>query len=77
LVERCPDATTRQHLARLTVLDLGIPQDAPDQFLGTLRALSDEQRRIERESLLAKSRETPLTELEKQRLRELYRPRSA
>ncbi len=77
LVERCADTTTRHHLARLTVLDLGIPQDAPDQFLGTLRALSDEQRRIERESLLAKSRETPLTELEKQRLRELYRPRSA
>jgi DNA primase len=77
LVERCADATTRHHLARLTVLDLGIPQDAPDQFLGTLRALSDEQRRGERESLLAKSRETPLTQQEKQRLRELYRPPSA
>jgi hypothetical protein len=59
------------------VLDLGIPQDAPDQFLGTLRALSTEQRRVERESLLAKSRETPLTKEEKQRLRELYRPPSA
>jgi DNA primase len=77
LVERCANATTRQHLARLAVLDLGIPQDAPDQFLGTLRALSDEQRRVEREALLAKSRETPLTQEEKQRLRELYRPPSA
>ncbi|MGB5251962.1 MAG: DNA primase [Sedimenticolaceae bacterium] len=77
LVERCADTKTRQHLARLTVLDLGIPQDAPDQFLGTLRALGDEQRRVERESLLAKSREAPLTQEEKQRLRELYRPPSA
>jgi len=72
LVERWEDPTTRQHLARLAVLDLGLLDDAAEQFLGTLRTLALEQRRIERETLLAKSRTSPLTEEEKQRLRELY-----
>ncbi|MGB5452678.1 MAG: DNA primase [Sedimenticolaceae bacterium] len=73
LVERWDDPTTRQHLAKLAVLDLGILEDAPEQFLGTLRSLAADQRRAEREALLAKSRSSPLTEEEKQRLRELYR----
>jgi len=74
LVERWEDPSTRQHLAKLAVLDLGILEDAPEQFLGTLLSLAADQRRAEREMLLTKSRGTPLTEEEKQRLRELYRP---
>jgi DNA primase len=77
LIERCDDPTTRQHLARLAVLDLGILDDAEEQLLGTLRALGAEQRRAEREALLAKSRLAPLTTEEKQRLRELYRTPAA
>ena len=74
LVEHWEDATTRQQLAKLAVLELGILDDAADQFLGTLRTLAAEQRRNAREALLMKSRSTPLTEEEKQQLRELYRP---
>ena len=77
LVERWEDPTTRQHLARLAVLELGLQDDAAEQFLGTLRTLALEQRRIEREKLLAKSRATALTEEEKQRLRELYQTPAA
>ncbi len=55
------------------VLELGIMDDAEDQFIGTLRTLAQEQRRNEREILLTKSRSATLTEEEKQRLRELYR----
>ncbi len=77
LVERWGDPETRQHLARLAVLELGILDDATEQFLGTLRTLAVEQLRTEREKLLLKSRHSPLTEEEKQRLRELYRPPSA
>jgi DNA primase len=73
LVERLEDPDMRRHLAKLTVLDLGIIDDAEAQFVGTLRSLALEQVRAERENLLAKSRQTPLTEEEKQRLRELYR----
>ena len=74
LVEHWEDAETRRHLARLAVHELGILDDAEEQFLGTLRSLALEQRRAEREALLDKSRSTPLSEEEKQRLRELYRP---
>jgi len=77
LVERWKDPTTRQHLARLAVLELGLQDDSTEQFLGTLRTLALEQRRIEREKLLAKSRMEPLTEEEKQRLRELYQTPAA
>jgi len=77
LVERWEDSTTREHLARLAVLDLGLQDDAAEQLCGTLRSLAQEQRRAEREALLAKSRSSPLTAEEKQRLRELYRPPSA
>jgi DNA primase len=73
LVERWDDPTIRQHLAKLAVLDLGILEDAKEQFVGTLHSLAADQRRAEREMLLAKSRASPLTEEEKQRLRELYR----
>jgi DNA primase len=77
LVERWQDATTRKHLAKLAVLDLGLADDAAQQFLGTLQALSAEQQRSEREKLLTKSRSQPLSETEKQRLRELYRTQAA
>ena len=77
LVERWQDATTRKHLARLAVLDLGLADDAAQQFIGTLQTLATEQQRSEREKLLAKSRSEPLSETEKQRLRELYRPPAA
>jgi DNA primase len=77
LVERWQDATTRKHLAKLAVLELGLADDAAQQFLGTLQALSAEQRRSEREKLLTKSRSQPLSETEKQRLRELYRTQAA
>ena len=73
LVERWEDPTTRQHLAKLAVLDLSILEDAPEQFLGTLHSLAADQRRSERETLLTKSRASQLSEEEKQRLRELYR----
>jgi len=73
LVERWEDPTTRKHLAKLAVLDLGVLNDAPEQFVGTLLSLAADQRRSERESLLTKSRESALSEQEKQRLRELYR----
>jgi DNA primase len=72
LVERWEDPTTRQHLARLLVLDLGILDDAEQQFLGTLQTLAAEQRRSERETLLAKSAVSALSDEEKQRLRELF-----
>ena len=77
LIERCEDPDARRHLARLAVLELGILDDAEEQLLGTLRALGAEQRRAEREALLAKSRQAPLTAEEKQRLRELYRTPAA
>ena len=77
LVERWQDATTRKHLARLAVLDLGLADDAEQQFIGTLQTLATEQQRAEREKLLIKSRSEPLSETEKQRLRELYRPSAA
>ena len=77
LVERWQDATTRKHLAKLAVLDLGLADDAAQQFVGTLQALAAEQQRSEREKLLTKSRSQPLSEAEKQRLRELYRTQAA
>ena len=73
LVERWDDPTTRKHLARLAVLDLGVLEDAAEQFVGTLRSLAANHRRAERDALLEKSRLTSLSEEEKQRLRELYR----
>lgn len=73
LVERAQDPQTRQTLAKLAILELGILDDAAEQFLGTLRMLGAEQLRVEREALLTKSRASELTEEEKQRLRELYR----
>jgi len=54
------------------VLDLGVVDDAAEQFVGTLSALGREQRRQEREALLQKSRTQPLSDDEKQRLRDLY-----
>jgi DNA primase len=73
LIEQWPDPVTREHLARLAMLDLGPLDDAEDQLLGTLRSLATEQRRAEREALLEKSRSAPLSDIEKQRLKELYR----
>ena len=72
LVERQPDPTTRQHLSRLAVIDLGLLDDEDEQFIGTLRGLCQEQRRAERDALLAKSQVELLSDEEKQRLRELY-----
>lgn len=77
LVERWEDPAIRQQLAKLAVLELGILDDAVEQFIGTLRSLAGEQRRAERELLLAKSQLGPLTEEEKQRLRELFQPPAA
>jgi len=77
LVERWEDPTTRKHLAKLAILDLGILDDGPEQFLGTLRSLAADKRRSERETLLTKSRSAPLSEEEKQQLRELYRDPAA
>ena len=73
LVERCADPTTRRHLASLVVLDLGILDDAEEQFVGTLRTLAEDERRVERDALLKKSTVSALSEEEKQRLRELFR----
>lgn len=77
LVERWHDAERRRLLAKLAVIDLGILDDAADQFLGTLRGLAQEQRRAECDALLTKSQHSPLTESEKQRLRELLNPTAA
>jgi DNA primase len=74
LVERWEDPAVRAQLAKLAVLDLGEIDDAQEQFLGSIQALNQEQRRRAREALLEKSRSQPLSEEEKQRLRELYRP---
>ena len=73
LVERQADPATRGHLARLAVTGLTVVDDAEEQFIGSLRALIRDGRRIEREAILAKSRGGPLSDEEKQRLRELYR----
>jgi DNA primase len=73
LVERQADPTTRGHLAKLAVTELTVIDDAEDQFVGSLRALVREGRRIEREAILAKSQAGALSDEEKQRLRELYR----
>lgn len=72
LVERWEDPTTRSQLGKLAILDLGVIDDAADQFVGTLRGLAQEQLRNERESLLEKSRISGLSDEEKQRLRELF-----
>ena len=72
LVERWEDPTTRSQLGKLAVLELGVVDDAADQFIGTLRGLAQEQLRNERESLLEKSRVSGLNDNEKQRLRELF-----
>ena len=74
LVERQADPKMRQHLSRLAIVDLGLLGDEDEQFIGTLRGLSQEQRRAERDALLAKSQVGALTDEEKQRLRELYQP---
>ena len=73
LVERWEDPQKRQLLARLAVLELGILDDAAEQFIGTLRGLAIQQRRQKCDALLAKSRHAPLTEEEKQQLRELIK----
>ena len=73
LVERWEDPATRSQLSKLAVLDLGVMNDAEAQFLGSLQAVLQEQRRRAREALLEKSRSQPLTDEEKQQLRELYR----
>jgi DNA primase len=72
LVEHQQNPQIRGQLARLAVLDLGIVDDASEQFIGTLATLGREQRRQEREALLQKSRQQPLSNEEKQRLRDLY-----
>lgn len=77
LIEQWPDPTGREHLAKLAMIDLGPLDDAEDQLVGCLRGLITERRRLEREELLEKSRSQPLTELEKQRLKELYTQRDA
>ena len=74
LVEHQDDAAMRQHLSRLAVADLGLLGDEEEQFIGTLRGLVQEQRRVERDTLLAKGQAGALTDEEKQRLRELYQP---
>jgi len=76
LVERWTDPESRRHLARLAVYDLGLLDDAAEQFVGTLRGLAKQRRRVERTALLEKSQTTPLSEEEKQRLRELYQSRT-
>lgn len=73
LVERWDDPERRSILGKLAVLPLGVLDDAQPQFVGTLRTLANGQRRAEREALLLKSREAPLSDPEKQRLRELFR----
>ncbi len=72
LIERCNDPTNRRYLAQLAVHDLGLLDDAAEQFIGTLHSLAKLQRRMERTALLEKSQTAPLSEEEKQRLRELY-----
>jgi DNA primase len=71
LVERWEDADRRNLLAKLAVLDLGILDDAAEQFVGTLRGLAQEYRRARCDELLAKSRQQALSDNEKQQLREL------
>jgi DNA primase len=73
LVERWEDPAMRSQLAKLAVLELGTVDDVTDQFIGSLHTLIHEQRRKQREKLLEKSRSQPLSDLEKQKLRELYR----
>ena len=73
LVERWEYPETRRLLARLAILELGILDDAAEQFRGTLDRLTQEQRREECDALLSKSRDAPLTSEEKQRLTELLR----
>ena len=77
IVERWEDAETRQLLARLAVLELGVLDDSAEQFRGTLLRLSQQQRRDECDALLSKSREEPLSREEKQRLTELLRATDA
>lgn len=77
LIERWQDATVRGHLGRLATADLGILDDAADQFVGTLRSLRVERLKAERAALLEKSRESTLTTEEKQRLKELFAPSAA
>lgn len=77
LVDRWEDAERRRMLSRLSVLDLGLVDDAPEQFVGTLRGLAAEQRRAECDALLEKSRGESLSDDEKQRLRELLETRRA
>jgi DNA primase len=77
LIEQWPDPTGRDHLARLAMAGLGPLDDAEDQLVGCLRGLVAERRRLEREELLEKSRTQPLSDVEKQRLKELYSQRDA
>lgn len=74
LVEHWEDATTRQQLAKLAVLELGILDDAADQFLGTLRTLAAEQRRNDPRGAADEEPLHPAHGRRKQQLRELYRP---
>jgi DNA primase len=77
LVERWDDAEKRQLLSRLAVLELGILDDAADQFVGTLRQLVKEQRHTRCAQLLEKHSREPLSDNEKQELKELLAARSA
>jgi DNA primase len=77
LIEQWPDPVGRDQLARLAMMDVGPLDDAEDQLVGCLRGLVAERRRLEREELLEKSRSQPPSDVEKQRLKELYSQRDA
>jgi DNA primase len=74
LVERWQDPDTRRHLARLATLELETLDDAAEQFRGALSELARQARKAQREKLQQSYRPSTMSDEEKQRLRELYRP---
>ncbi len=73
LVEATADERLRGILAQLTVAELAVQDDAPEQLVGILRRLLEKQRAKQREALLKSTCISTMSEEEKQRLRKLCR----
>ncbi len=74
LVEGTEDPALRNHLAHLAVVELAVQEDAGEQLQGILSGLLRQAERQKRELLLTGNSPSSMTEEEKQRLRELYKP---
>jgi len=74
LVEGTEDPKLHNHLMRLAIEKIAVQDDAGEQLRGILQGLLRQAERAQREQLLSQESPSSMSEEEKQRLRELYRP---